>query len=401
MEDKVEIDVADAEEMLKKARVHLDRDEARKARDLSVRAENVVRDRLALAHSAQKALDFADRSVTKARKARVDTKKAEDLLMRARRAMRNNEFYDAISLSEKAVAATTIQPLPGKEITVKTVFARVEQRVLYKVLLRNNLAQTIDGIMVIPDTSNSVFVPYPESAVVDLGPNGEETVMFELTPADEDAYALEDFIPGRDVSVSTVLTERDDGLIFRIKVRNETERPMETLHMEPFVPEGHVSAPSEAFVNLSPYGSRSIEFVLRPESRSRADVELECAQCTGHSSWTGTSRGRYAPGATRRSTSATHCPHDLVHRHRNRRSQRTRWIRSLERKVRVTFHQRAGGGPRRRSRAVKSPKHQGPRVRSALERGVSWSEAGRESSRNRSVQGAKEMERYDQGDIRG
>ncbi len=281
MEDKVEIDVADAEEMLKKARVHLDRDEARKARDLSVRAENVVRDRLALAHSAQKALDFADRSVTKARKARVDTKKAEDLLMRARRAMRNNEFYDAISLSEKAVAATTIQPLPGKEITVKTVFARVEQRVLYKVLLRNNLAQTIDGIMVIPDTSNSVFVPYPESAVVDLGPNGEETVMFELTPADEDAYALEDFIPGRDVSVSTVLTERDDGLIFRIKVRNETERPMETLHMEPFVPEGHVSAPSEAFVNLSPYGSRSIEFVLRPESRSRADVEIECAQCHG------------------------------------------------------------------------------------------------------------------------
>lgn len=281
MDEQVTIDVTDAEEMLKRARSHLDREEPLKARALSQKAEATVRDRLALAHSAQRAIDFAENAIEKARRARVDTSSAEDILTRARRAMRNNEFYDAISLAERAVAATMVQPLPGRDMTVKTVLARVEGRVLYKVLLRNSLGKPLERLRVIPDTSNSIYVPAPDSAIVDLRPFGEETIYFDLQPPNVEAYAMEEFVPGRDVSVSTVLTAGEDGLVFRIKIRNETDRALETIHVEPYVPEGHIPAPSEAFVNIPPYGSRTVEFVLRPERRKKVDVELECMHCHG------------------------------------------------------------------------------------------------------------------------
>jgi len=281
MDDKIDIDVSEAEDVLAKARLALDQEKPKKARGLSEKAENMVRDQLSLAHSAKGAVEFAERSILKAQDARIDVQNARDFLTKSKRALKENQFEECISLAERAVAATMVKPKPGREITIKTVFARVENRILYKVLVRNNLGQPLNRINIIPDTSNSIFIPSPQSEVISLKPFGEEARIFELSPMNEESYTAEEFVPGRDASISTVLTGKDEGLVYRIKIRNESERSLETLHIEPFSPEGYVPVPSEAYVNIPPYASRTVEFTLNPERRTRSDTEVECPYCHG------------------------------------------------------------------------------------------------------------------------
>lgn len=262
------INLDDAEELLKHAKLAIDSEQTLKSLSYTRQARNNAREAVKKYQEVLSVIQSAQKSILKSESEGVDITKAVELLNQAKTALINTQYDEAISLAHQSIAATKPQPLIGYDILLRTALGYEDGRIKYKVEIRNQTTYPLRRVRVKSLLPESIFICKTYEKVVPIiKPYDGNTVVFngKLRDDFEKNIDYNVIIPGRDLAIQTTTASEDGSIVHKVRIENKRLEPILALHIKPSIPLDFIPTPEEHVIDkLGPAETGILVFKLTP-----------------------------------------------------------------------------------------------------------------------------------------
>ncbi|MFA5771898.1 MAG: hypothetical protein WC974_04100 [Thermoplasmata archaeon] len=260
------IDLTDAEELLKHAKLALDSEQTLKSLSYTRQAKNTAREAVKKYQEVLSTIQSAQKSILKSESEGVDITKAVELLNQAKTALINTQYDEAINLAYQSIAATKPQPLIGYDVLLRTALGYEDGRIKYKVEIKNQTTYPLRRVRVKSLLPDSMFICKNYEKVVSIiKPYDGAVVTFNGKLRDEFEKNIDYnvIVPGRDLAIQTTTSSEEGAIVHKIRIENKRLEPILALHIKPFIPSEFTATPEEHVIDkLGPSETGILVFKL-------------------------------------------------------------------------------------------------------------------------------------------
>jgi hypothetical protein len=262
----IEDKLVEAEMLLEEARMQLNKGKSLKALRLTKRARSCIENVAVTYKQAKDAIARARNLIDEVRRTGGNTSEAEQLLDNADRALSQKDYRNVYFYASQSFhAALMLVLVPGRDITVKTAINSKEGKTAYEISIENNTDKPVRNLHIFPDLVKDPYVPVPEK-VVTLKPGKEKKIVFDLKLKDSYEKREGDLVPGKDISVQTLLRpiHQENRIVYTIWIKNDKDEVLRNIRVIPNLPEILELYEKEKIIDeLRPQETKGLVFELR------------------------------------------------------------------------------------------------------------------------------------------